>query len=62
MVLRAGFVETDGDIAADRGPDSRKKHTGALIFASSGRNSQRRKVFSADGRQHVTNGVGFVHD
>jgi hypothetical protein len=41
---------------------SRKKHTGALIFASSGRNSQRRKVFSADGRQHVTNGVGFVHD
>lgn len=32
MGLRAGFVETDGDIAADRGPDSRKKHTGALIF------------------------------
>jgi hypothetical protein len=25
MVLRAGFVETDGDIAADRGPDFAQK-------------------------------------
>ncbi|WP_412772259.1 hypothetical protein [Nitrobacter sp.] len=64
MALRVRFVETAGDIVADRSPAfAQKAYRRINILRCWGHNSRRREAIAPPGpARRVTNGVGVVHD